>query len=276
MRLFNRVAIIGTGLIGGSIALAIKKNRLANEVIGVSRHKKSLLLAKRKGAIDRGSLSLGIIRDADLLILATPVNTIINLAPKISDIVGKDSIVTDVGSTKEEIVLRLEKIFPNYVGSHPLAGSEKRGIINAHPDLFKDSLCILTPTVNTNNRVLNKLKLLWNRIGARTVLFSPPLHDKVLSFVSHLPHIVAFSLIGIIPRQYLKFASTGLKDTTRIAASEAELWADILLSNRKNIVKTIELLEINMARIKSAIQKKNRKGLSLIIKKAKVKREILG
>lgn len=276
MKLFNRIAIIGTGLIGGSIALAIKKKRLANEVIGVSRHKKSLLLAKRKGAIDRGSLSLGIIRDADLLILATPVNTIINLAPRISGILAKESIVTDVGSTKEEIVLRLEKIFPNYVGSHPLAGSEKRGIRNAHPDLFKNSLCILTPTANTDNRALNKLKLLWKHIGARTVLFSPRAHDKILSFVSHLPHIVAFSLIGSIPRRYLEFASTGLKDTTRIAASEAELWADILLSNRKNIIKTIELLEVNLARIKSAIQKKDAKQLSLIIKKAKIKREILG
>ncbi len=276
MCLFNKVAIVGTGLIGGSIALALKKKRLANEVIGVSRHKKSLLLAKRKGAIDKGSQTLGIIRDVDLLILATPVNRIINLAPRISGIVGKDCIVTDVGSTKEEVVFRLEKLFANYVGSHPLAGSEKRGIINAHPDLFRNSLCILTPTRDTNNKALDKVNLLWNRIGAKTVLLSPQAHDKILSFVSHLPHIVAFSLIGIMPRQYLKFASTGLKDTTRIAASEAELWTDIILSNRKNIIKTVELLQVNMSRVKSAIRKKDRKLLGLIIKKAKAKREILG
>lgn len=276
MRLFNKVAIVGTGLIGGSIALALKKKRLANEVIGVSRHKKSLLLAKRKGAIDTGSVALGIVKGADLVILATPVNTIINLAPKISNIVGKECLVSDVGSTKKEIVLRLEKIFPNYVGSHPLAGSEKRGIVNAHPDLFKDSLCILTPTGNTNKKALNKLNLLWNRIGARTVLLAPQSHDKILSFVSHLPHIVAFSLIGIIPRQYLKFSSTGLKDTTRIAASEAELWSDILLSNQRNIIKTMELLQVNMSRLRLAIQKKDRRQLILIIKKARAKREILG
>lgn len=276
MRLFNKVAIVGTGLIGGSIALAIKKQGLASEVIGVCRHKNSLLLAKRKGAIDRGSLSLGIIKEADLLILATPVNTIINLAPRISQIVRKDCIVSDVGSTKEEIVACLEKEFPNYVGSHPLAGSEKRGIINAHPDLFKDSLCILTPARNKNNKALNKLNLLWQRLGAKTVLLSPRAHDKILSFVSHLPHIAAFSLIGIIPSQYLRFASTGLKDTTRIAASETELWADILLSNKKNIIKTMGLLESNMSRVKSALQKKDRKRLAQIIKKAKVKRENLG
>lgn len=276
MKLFNKIAILGVGLIGGSIALAIKKKRLAKEIVGVSRHKNSLLLAKRKGAVDRASLSLGIIKDADLLILATPVNTIINLAPKISKIIKKECIVTDVGSTKEAIATSLEKKLPNYVGSHPLAGSEKRGIINAHPDLFKDSLCILTPTRNTNKRALNKVNLLWQRLGARTVLLSPQTHDKILSFVSHLPHIVAFSLIGIIPKQYLKFASSGLKDTTRIAASETELWADILLSNQKNIIKSMELLEANISRVRLALQRKDRKRLTLIIKKARVKRKVLG
>jgi prephenate dehydrogenase len=275
VKLFNRVAIIGTGLIGGSIALAIKKNRLANEVIGVSRHKKSLLLAKRKGAIDRGSQALGIIRDADLLILATPVNTIINLAPKIFNIVGRDCIVSDVGSTKKEIVLCLERFFPDYVGSHPLAGSEKRGIINAHSDLFKDSLCILTPTRNTNKKALNKLNLLWNRLGASTVLLSPQTHDKILSFVSHLPHIVAFSLIGIIPQKYLSFASSGLRDTTRIAASDSEIWQDIFLSNRENISKAIETFQENLFKIKSAIRKKDSRLLARILKEAKNKREIL-
>ena len=275
MRLFNKVAIIGTGLIGGSIALAIKKKRLANEVIGVSRHKKSLLLAKRKGAIDRGSQALNIIKDADLLILATPVNTIIRLAPRISKFIGKDCLVSDVGSTKEEVVFRLEKLFTNYIGSHPLAGSEKRGILNAHPDLFMDSLCIFTPTRNTNNKALNKLNLLWNRMGAKTVRLSPQAHDKILSFVSHLPHIAAFCLMAVIPGAYLKFASTGLKDTTRIAASEAELWTDILLSNRENIIKSLELLQANMSRLKSALQKEDKQLLVKILKKAKEKRNKL-
>ncbi|MFA5145091.1 MAG: prephenate dehydrogenase/arogenate dehydrogenase family protein [Candidatus Omnitrophota bacterium] len=276
MRLFNKIAIVGTGLIGGSIALAIKKNRLADKVIGVSRHKESLLLAKRKGAIDIGSCDLGIIKDAQLVILAMPVDAIIKLAPKISAIVSKDCIVTDVGSTKEDIVSRLKGVFTNYVGSHPLAGSEKRGIANARPDLFKNSLCILTPARDTNNKALKKLQVLWGRLGAKTALLSPSGHDKALSFVSHLPHVVAFSLIGIMPKQYLRFASTGLKDTTRIAASESELWAAILLSNRKNIIQAMELLRVNMSRIKSALQKKDLDLLTLIVKQAKAKRELLG
>jgi len=275
MRLFNKVAIVGTGLIGGSIAQAIKKHRLAYEIIGVSRHTKSLLLAKKMGAIDRGSQDINIIKDADLVILATPVNTIINLAPKISKIVSKECVVSDVGSTKEQIVKILEKIFPNYIGSHPLAGSEKRGIVNANPKIFKDSLCILTPTKNTNKNVLNKLNLLWKRVGAKTILLSPQAHDKILSFVSHLPHIIAFSLINNIPKEYLKFASTGLKDTTRIASSESELWTDILLSNRKNIIKAIELFQGCLLRIKLALQKKDERQLAKIIKEAREKRNSL-
>lgn len=276
MRLFNKVAIVGTGLIGGSLALALKKRKLANEIIGVSRHKKSLLFAKRKGAIDRGSQSLDIIKDADLVILATPVNVILNLTPKISKIVGKECIVSDVGSTKEKIVSILEKVFPNYVGTHPLAGSEKRGIINAHSNMFKGSVCILTPTRYTNDKALSKIKILWNRLGARTILLTPKTHDKVLSFTSHLPHVVAFSLINLIPRKYLRFASTGLKDTTRIAASDSELWADILLSNKKNTVKTIELLQHKLSRIKFMIQKSDKGQLNQILIKAKANRENLG
>ena len=276
MRLFNKVAIVGVGLIGGSMALAIKRKKLANQVIGVSRHKKTLLRAKKRHAIDKGSQDIGIVKDADLVILATPVNTILNLAPIISKIIRPDCIVSDVGSTKQKIVSQLDKIFPRYVGSHPLAGSEKRGMINACPDIFKGSLCILTPTKNTDRGALEKIRRLWRQLGAEVFSLTPAIHDKILSFVSHLPHIVAFSLIDIIPKQYLEFASTGLKDATRIAASDSQLWLDIFLSNRKNMLKTIDLFQENLYRIKKAINKKDKKLLNTILKRAKSKREILG
>ena len=272
MKLFNKVAIVGTGLIGGSLALAIKKSGLAGEIVGVSRHKKSLVLAKRRGAINRGSQSLEIIKGADLVVLATPVDTILAFAPKISKFIKKDAIVTDVGSTKERIVKSLEKRFPNFVGSHPLAGSEKRSIANAHPDLFKNSLCLLTPTKKTNKRAMNKINILWKKVGAKTIFIDPERHDKILAFVSHLPHIVAFSLIEAVPRNFLRFGSTGLKDTTRIAASDSELWAEIFLSNQKNILKTISLFKRNISSIESAIKRKNRKSLGEILERAKNKR----
>jgi prephenate dehydrogenase len=180
-----------------------------------------------------------------------------------------------VGSTKEEIVAKLEKIFPLYVGSHPLAGSERRGVINAHPDIFKDSLCIVTPTPNSKSAALAKITKLWAGLGVKVVILGPQAHDKILSFISHLPHVAAFSLIGCVSPKYLGLASAGLKDTTRIAASDSGLWSDIFLSNRKNILEAIEVFELNIARIKRAIQRKDRKSLLRILKRAKQKRDSL-
>jgi prephenate dehydrogenase len=273
--MFNKVAIVGTGLIGGSMALAIKKKRLANKVIGVSRHKKTLLFAKNNGVIDIGSQDIKVIKDADLLILATPVSTVLTLAPRISRIIKPDCIVTDVGSTKKQIVSKLETLFSRYIGSHPLAGSEKRGINNADADIFKGSLCILTPTKKTNKIALGKIKNLWNILGAKVFFLTPDTHDKILSFISHLPHVVAFSLIGIVPKKYLRFASSGIKDMTRIAASDSELWSDIFLSNPRNIANAIDLLQKTLSKIKSTINKRDKKLLALIIKEAKKRREAL-
>jgi prephenate dehydrogenase len=275
MRLFNKIAIIGVGLIGGSIALEIKNKHLAKEVVGVSRRKRTLVLAKKFKAIDRGSQDLNIVKNADLVILATPVSSILNLATQISNFIKPTCIVTDVGSTKAEIVSKLERIFTRYVGSHPLAGSEKRGIDYARANIFKNSLCVLTPTRKTEERALGKVKKLWISLGARVVSLTPAAHDKILSFVSHLPHITAFSLIDTVPQSYLKFAPGGLRDTTRIAASDSEIWSDIFFSNQKNIVKSIDLLERNLSRVKSAIRRKDRKLLTTILRQAKEKREIL-
>lgn len=275
MRLFNKVAIIGTGLIGGSIALCIKKKRLARRVVGVAAHKESLLLAERMNAIDNGSLDINIIEGADLVILATPVSAILNSAPVISKIIGPDCIVSDVGSTKEEIAAKLNKIFPRYVGSHPLAGSEKRSVINACPGLFKDSLCILTPLKGTDSSALKIIKGLWEQLGAEVAFLNPAAHDKILAFVSHLPHAAAFSLINSIPDRYLKFSAAGLKDTTRIAASDNGLWTDIFLANPKNMLKAIGSLQENLKKIKTAIEKDDRKALNKILKGAKEKRNRL-
>jgi len=275
MRLFKKVAIVGVGLIGGSIALAMKKKKLAGEIVGVSRHRNTLKLALKRGAIDRGSLNLKIIEGADLIVLCAPVGVILNQAREIAAIAPKSAIVTDVGSTKQAIVSRLDKIFPRYIGSHPLAGSQRRGILNAQSDIFKGSLCILTPSRNTHRPTQDKIKRLWLRLGARVITLPAARHDKILSFTSHLPHILAFSLISAVPEGFLKFASTGLRDTTRIAASESELWSDIFLSNRKNILRSLDILQNNLGRIKSAINKKDKRLLNRILKQAKDKRDRL-
>lgn len=275
MRLFKKIAIVGTGLIGGSIAMAVKEKGLAGEVIGISRHKKNLVLARRKGAIDKGSQDLRAIAQADLVVLATPVKTALKLAEQISRIVGRNCIVTDVGSTKQEIVLKLGRLFGNYVGAHPLAGSEKRSVANARADMFKDSLCIITPARGTDRAALKKVTGFWSRIGAKTVLLSAAEHDRILAFVSHLPHAIAFSLINCMPRGYFRFAASGLKDTTRIAASGSVIWEDIFLSNQRNILKTIEAFETRLTSLKSALKTKDKRGLHKILKLAKAKRESL-
>lgn len=275
IKMFNKVAIVGIGLIGGSLGLDIKKKKLANTVIGVSRHKENLLKAKRIGAIDIYSQELKIIKDADLLILAVPVNTILSLTPRIKSFLNKDCIVTDVGSTKEAIVSCLERSFARYVGSHPMAGSEKRGIANARKDLFNGSLCILTPTSNSSKLALDKLNFFWKGLGARVALLTPMAHDKILAFISHMPHVAAFSLIQAVPKEYLKFCSTGLQDTTRIAASDSEIWVDIFLSNPGNLVESIDKLQGHISQIKRAIQENNRALLVKILRQAKAKRESL-
>ncbi|MEW6075379.1 MAG: prephenate dehydrogenase/arogenate dehydrogenase family protein [Candidatus Omnitrophota bacterium] len=275
MKLFRKVAIVGTGLIGGSIALAIKRHGLAECVVGVSRHKETILRAKKRGMIDEGSQDLRIIKNADLLVIATPVRTIEKLASAIARLVPGHCIVIDVGSAKEAIAERFDKVFTRYVGTHPLAGSEKRGVAHAEAGLFKDSLCILTPTRKTDTKALRAVKKLWRSIGADTVEMSPSAHDKMLAFISHLPHVVAFCLMAAIPAQFLRYAPASLKEATRVAASDSILWSDILLSNSGNIIRSVGVFERMLSRVKSAAKRNRAKLLERIFKDAKFKRELL-
>lgn len=272
MKLFNKVAIVGLGFIGGSIALACRKNKLAVKIIGISRRRSTLSHAKKTGIFDEVSGDLRRVAGCDLLIFAAPVETTMRLAGRVRDIIQSNCVVTDVGSTKKETVRELEKLFPGYVGSHPLAGSEKSGIRNAHPDLFKGTCWLLTPTSRTSRLAFLKVKVFAERIGARTQCIAPSLHDTILSFTSHLPHVAAFSLIASVPARYLPWSAGGLHDTTRIAASEEQLWTDIFLTNRKNILRAIRALQQNVARIKSAIDKGDRGALTKILKQARNKR----
>ncbi len=275
MKLFKTVAIVGTGLIGGSIALDLKRRKLAGRVIGVSRHRRTIALARKSGAIDAGSQDLASIKDADLVILATPVHTILELAPKIGRVVGKGCIVTDVGSTKCEIVTRLEKVFPCFVGSHPLAGSERRGITNAAAGLLCGSLCLVTPTKNTDPQALAKVKQLWSKLGARVIAVTPRMHDEALAFVSHLPHAAAYSLMNTVPPEYFRFSAAGLKDTTRIASSDPAIWVDIFLSNRTYMLRAIDMLQRQLSGMKSALSRGKRNALASMLLSAQKKRASL-
>ncbi len=272
MKMFNKVVIFGTGLIGGSLGFALKRKGLAGQVIGLSRHRSNAELARRMGAIDRVGSSLGAAQDADLVVLAAPVETIINIAPDLAQRLKKGCLVIDVASTKEKIVTRLNRLIPDFVGCHPLAGSEKKGISNSQLNIFTGSICIITPAPNTSESALKKAKSLWKKLGARILLMPAARHDRILGFTSHLPHAAAFSLIASIPDKFLRISSGGLADTTRIAASDKLLWSQIFLSNRKNLLSSISAFQTKLAEFKLALANNDRKRLLKILAAAGKKR----
>lgn len=279
--IFKRIAIIGVGLIGGSIGEAIKKKRLAVTVVGVGHRVSSIDEALRRGAIDKGTLdAVKGVADADLVIIATPVCLIPEFAKKISRSLKKGCVVTDVGSTKAEIVGSLERILPkdvNFVGSHPLAGSEKRGIVFAQNELLKGAIVIMTKTRKTRASSINKLSGFWKSLGAeKIVIASPEDHDRIVAEISHLPHIAAAAIVNTASDRSMKFASSGFRDTTRIAASDPCIWRDICVTNRKQIVKALERYEKNIAAFKRLIKSGSPARLSKEFERSKKRREKLG
>lgn len=280
MRQFNKVAIIGVGLIGGSIGLAIKKKGLAKEVIGIFRHKRTLQRAIRCKAIDRGVLEIKAgVKDADLIIIATLVYSIPTVAKEISLYAKKGAIITDVGSTKDWIVNNIERILDRssgdvfFVGSHPMAGSEHTGVEFAKAALLNKTPCIVTRTGKTDRRALKTVIDFWSSLGARVGIMSPKDHDKHIALVSHLPHLVAFSIAGAVPKGDLIYAAEGFKDTTRVASSDPKLWADIFLTNKKELIDACRMFEGYYKSIMKSLSKNDYAQVVELLKKAKTKRD---
>ncbi len=247
--MFHRMVIAGVGLIGGSLALAARKCKLVEEIIGFGRKEKNLRLAQRRGIIDRYFMNEDDIpRGTDLLILATPVQATVPLAMSFLPRLGPGCLISDVGSVKEEIVQEMARLLPaqiSFVGAHPIAGSEQWGAKAAIPDLFLRCRCILTPTRKTDPRSVKKLGSFWRRLGARVEIMDPNLHDRILALVSHLPHVLAYALVNTLGRvdvdsvDLKDYCGGGFKDLTRIASSRPEIWRDICLVNRQAVSKSI-------------------------------------
>jgi prephenate dehydrogenase len=277
--MFNRITIIGLGLIGGSLALAIKEEKLSKEVIGVSRRKSTINQAIKNKIVDFATLDLEDgLKDSDLVIIATPVFKIVDIVKSIEPFLKKDAILTDVGSTKKYIVKHIEKYKLkriHFIGSHPIAGSERSGIKSADKDLFKGAYCILTETKHTNPKALHKVKKFWAALGMKIIIKSPEKHDKLLSKISHLPHAVAVSLVNSIGIKEITLAAGGFKDTTRIASGEPELWKDIFLTNRKNLVKDMEIFRKELFKIEVALKSNNSGELVRLLSRAKSIRDSL-
>lgn len=272
LKKIKKVGIIGVGLMGGSLALALKKSFKNFEIIGHARSNKTLRRLRKAKVLDRIERSdKKIAKEADILILATPVGIITNLLKKLAPYLKKGAIVFDLGSTKEEV----EKVAKSnlskgvsFVGCHPFCGSEQAGVEKAKKDLYLGSLCFITST-NDASYLVEKI---WKKIGSRVIRVNPCVHDNITSLISHLPHLICFSLVGAIPDKYLKFSSSGFADLTRIASSSGDLWADIFLSNKNQLLKHIDRYNEINNKFKDAIIKEDKKELKKLIKKANKKR----
>lgn len=274
---FRKATVVGIGLLGGSLALALKKNHLAGEVVGVSRRQAALHFALKNKIIDHGTSDvMKAVENADLVILATPIETILSLLSTLGSRLKRGCIVTDVGSTKAGIVSAAQKHLPShvfFVGSHPLAGSEKKGVEFSDGNLFEQSFCLLTPTEKTNKDALAKVSEVWTRIGCVIKSVSADEHDAILAFTSHVPHLLAYGLMDAIPKEHLPFGATGLKDTTRIASSSPQLWSDICLQNSKNILKGLDETIRVLAAYRKAIVVGDEGSLTEAFTRAKEKRD---
>ncbi len=273
---FDKVTVIGVGLIGASLARGIKKNKIARETAGYFRRKEALKEAVRGKIVDKGYLDItSAVKGAELVIFAVPVYEIIKVAEAIKDFIPPGALVTDIGSTKSQIVKKLSKIYSNYVGAHPLAGSEKKGAEFSSPDLFKGKVTVLTPVKMTNVKTTAVMKKFWKALGAKVLIIPPDIHDKMVSRISHLPHLLMYSLMNMVGDDSLQYASSGFKDSTRIAASDPHIWTEIFLSNKKYLSKDIDLFIKHLEKYKKFLSSSGKKRLSSVIEDASDKRKQL-
>ncbi len=279
MRDLKQITVIGLGLLGGSITLAILRTFSGVKVVGYthrpSTRKKARQLAVATEIVDNIEKSVS---DADLVILATPICTFEQIFCEIAHSLPTGCVITDVGSTKVLPHRWAAKKLPkhvHYVGSHPIAGSEQRGIEFARDDLFEQTTCILTTTKNTNHKAVQTLKRFWSGLGCSVKLMKPAEHDRIFANISHLPHMVAMALINANNNEDLKFAGKGFMDTSRIASGPANIWADVLLTNAGNTTIGIDKIIAELEKMKKAIKEKNKKQIENLLEKARFKRSAL-
>lgn len=243
----SKLTIIGVGLLGGSIGLGLKATSSRYQITGYGYRRETLEKAVEFGAIDGFNLDLAeAVLDADLVILCTPVGLFAEILGKLAPVLKPGTVVTDVGSTKRSVVKLATELLPEscrFIGSHPMAGSEKRGVEYARADLFHRALCIVTPTARSQKDAVVSVEQFWQTLGMRVVRLSPEEHDAAVSDISHVPHIVASALVAMQSQMALPLAGKGFLDTTRVASGDALLWRDILLDNRDNVRASLDRLQ---------------------------------
>jgi prephenate dehydrogenase len=274
------VAIVGVGLIGGSVGRALRARRLADRVIGIGRSRESLAAARATGAVTEIALDPAAVAEADLVVVATGVRAIPRLLEAVDAEVRPGTPITDAGSTKASIVAAWEKRRKirrgRFVGSHPLAGSHRRGPEAADAELFAGRVAVVTPAAATPTNDVEDIGGLWSALGATVFVMNPREHDRLVAATSHAPHVLAAALAAATPPAAIPFTAGGWRDTTRIASGDPELWAEILLDNAGPLTAALKRVATAAERMIAAIEAGDRRRLVTLLSRAKDVRDALG
>jgi prephenate dehydrogenase len=275
--LIGTLAVFGVGLIGGSFALALKRAGVVGRVLGVGRSKKNLQIALKRRIIDEIADAADAAARADVILLATPLGQMAPLLAAVAPHLGPRTIVTDAGSTKQEIIAAARRYLgaalPRFVPAHPIAGTEKHGATAAFPELFKDRKLVVTPLRETSAAAVRVVTKAWQACGMRVVRMRPAEHDRVFATVSHLPHLLAFAMVDLVAtdaeaRTLFGFAAGGFRDFTRIAGSTAEMWRDICATNRAAVLAVLERYEAKVEEMHALLERGDFAGLAAVMDRA--------
>ena len=278
----KKLVILGVGLIGGSVALALKKAGFATHIVGVGRTEKSLKEALDLGVIDSAETNIeAAIQDADLILIAAPVAQTTAILQSIKPHLNKQTVITDAGSTKADVMACASAVlgeqFNQFVGGHPIAGAEKSGVSAAMSDLYVGKNVVLTPTSETNLDAVASVTKLWQACGANISEMTAETHDGIFAAVSHLPHLLAFALVDDIASrpnaaQLFSFAASGFRDFTRIAGSHPEMWRDISLANKAALLSELTAYQLELSQLKQLLEHEDGAGLQVLFERASVAR----
>ena len=277
----DTVVIFGVGLIGGSFALALKAAGAAQRVIGLGRNPVNLQRALELGVIDEACADPAVVAEADLVLIATPVGQMGKIMQAIGPHLKARTVVTDGGSTKQDVVALAYRLLKNrvaqFVPGHPIAGAEHSGVAAARADLYRKRKVVLTPLPENSDRSIRRVRAAWRLCGAKLFRMQPAEHDRVFAAVSHLPHLLSFALVDQVARhpngkQLFDYAAGGFRDFTRIASSHPEMWRDICVANRKALLLELAGYQRELAEVKQLLQKGDAAGLEKLFARARTAR----
>lgn len=285
MAVSRRMAVVGVGLIGGSLARVLREQGEVGEIVGIGRTEPNLVRAVELGVIDRYSQDpCEGVRGADLVFLATPVRSIATVLERIAPFLSPGCIVTDGGSVKEPVVAACEPLMPpgtHFVGGHPIAGTERSGVDASFSTLFKGKRCIVTPTARTDGRALETVARMWQSAGSEVIRMDADKHDRIVAAISHLPHMVAYSLVNAVDgydrldENILSYSAGGFRDFTRIASSDPAMWRDIALMNRPALLEMMDFFAGYFGRLRSLVESGDEEGLAKFFAESKRSRDSL-